>query len=272
MLRKTPRTGTPCIERPSTPITLLGQEPLGWACLLALTLGGFYGAMPNIGLLLPVGVLLSALFATKDKLLLRAVDWAVLALALLDVPSVVFSQYRANSSGASAIILTSALVYLAVRLTIQTAAQVAAFCGILGLSEAALSIFGLGQFHANETALADAGLTDLVAFRSRLILPPANWVLGEWFTLLLLTLPFSCAPSAYFWRSGKRWFAAISLCAPLLIAAALTLSCWHAVFGSMVVFCAAVCAAMMLSRIISVRTAGGGRFAGADLQAETSTS
>ena len=27
MLRKTPRTGTPCIERPSTPITLLGQEP-----------------------------------------------------------------------------------------------------------------------------------------------------------------------------------------------------------------------------------------------------
>src|ERR1019366_3295560 len=27
VLRKTPRTGTPCIERPSTPITLLGQEP-----------------------------------------------------------------------------------------------------------------------------------------------------------------------------------------------------------------------------------------------------
>src|ERR1019366_8881197 len=31
-----PRTGTPCIERPSTPITLLGQEPhferLPWPC------------------------------------------------------------------------------------------------------------------------------------------------------------------------------------------------------------------------------------------------
>ncbi len=74
----------------------------------------------------------------------------------------------------------------------QSNLQAASFSGLLGLGGGWLALSGLSQFHENANRLGAVGLTDLVAFRSRLITPPSPWIPGEWFTLLLLMLPFAC--------------------------------------------------------------------------------
>jgi hypothetical protein len=109
----------------------------------------------------------------------RAADWCVLAIAASELPSLLFSQYRANSVRTAWGILVAALVYYAVRLAVRRGTVAALLSGLLGLGGAWLALTGLGQFQAQVRELADVGLTDLVAFRSRLMSPPGQWVLGE---------------------------------------------------------------------------------------------
>jgi hypothetical protein len=135
---------------------------------------------------------------------MRSLDWCALAIAAAEIPSLIFSQYRANSIRTSWAVLISVLVYYAVRLTIKTAPQVALLSGLLGLGGAWLALTGLGQFQTHASELAGAGLTDLVAFRSRLMTPPAPWVLGEWLTVLLMALPFACALPAWLWQTRRN--------------------------------------------------------------------
>jgi hypothetical protein len=148
------------------------------------------------------------------------------------------------------------LVYYAVRLVIGTAPQAALLSGLLGLGGAWLALTGLGQFQSHVSELAGAGLTDLVAFRSRLMTPPAPWVLGEWLTVLLLALPFACALPVWLWQTRRNWLAAIALAPPVAIAATLSLSCSRAVFWSMVLFCFVACAFMAAGRIVRLKSAG----------------
>ena len=74
-----------------------------------------------------------------------------------------------------------------------------------------------------------------MAFRWRLIVPPAPWVAGEWFTLLLLTLPFALAVIAFCLLRWRRGLALMAAAVPIPIIAALLLSCSRAVFWAVVV-------------------------------------
>ena len=49
---------------------------------------------------------------------MRTADWAALALLAFEVPSILFSQYRANSIRASEVVALSVLVYFALRLLV----------------------------------------------------------------------------------------------------------------------------------------------------------
>ena len=139
---------------------------------------------------------------------MRAVDWSVLLLAAFEIPSLLFSQYRANSIRATIAIGIFALAYCTVRLAIRSSLQVAVFSGLLGLGGGYLASSGLSQFHENANRLGAVGLTNLVAFRSRLISPPSPWIPGEWFTLLLLALSFACVVPVYLWQKQRKGLAA----------------------------------------------------------------
>ena len=102
-------------------------------------------------------------------------------------------------------------------------------------------------------AWARQGFTNLVAFRSRLISPPSPWIPGEWFTLLLLALPFACVTPLYLWQKQRKWLAAVALVVPVLITATLSLSMSRAVFWSVVVFCFLFCAFLLAGRLLTLR-------------------
>ncbi len=182
-------------------------------------------------------------------------DWAVLALLAFEVPSLLFSQYRANSVGASEMVALSVLAYFALRLLMRMPLRAAWLAALVGIGGSWLALSGIHQFVAGAQQLSAVGLTDLLAFRARLIHPISAWVPGECFTALLLTLPFACATGAYAWR--RRWFglAILALFPAAAIAAALLLSLSRAVFWSTIVFFVLVCGLMAAYRVVALRTA-----------------
>ncbi len=204
----------------------------------------------------------------------RPVDWAVFALLAFELPSLRFSQDRANSIGAAEVVALSILVYFAVRVLLRVPIGAAWFAALVGFAGAWLAITGIHQFAESAQQLAVAGLTDLVAFRSRLIHPISNWVPGESFTALLLALPFACAAAAYAWFRGSpvsesRPFgklragsgaprvlvALLALVPAAAIVAALFLSLSRAAFWSTVFFFVVACALMAAYRVVTLRTA-----------------
>ena len=80
-------------------------------------------------------------------------------------------------------------------------------------------------------------------------------MVGEWLTIPLLALPFACSLAVYLWQSGRLRLAALACAPPLVIAAALSLSCSRAVFWSMVLFCFALGAGLAGFRVIRIRAA-----------------
>lgn len=182
-------------------------------------------------------------------------DWAALSLLAFEVPSLLFSQYRANSIGTSEAVAFSVLVYLALRLLMRAPLTTAWLAALVGTGGAWLACVGIHQFALRSRQLTAIGLTDFVAFRSRLIAPVPGWVPGECFTVLLLTLPFACASGVYAWRRGKHGVAVPSLLATVLILAVLVLSLSRAVFWSTIFFFFVVCGLMAAYRVVPIRTA-----------------
>jgi len=134
---------------------------------------------------------------------MRTIDWAALAVFAFEAPSLLFSQYRANSVSAAEAIGVAVLAYFVIRLAIHTRPRAAWLAALLGVGGAGLAFSGLRQFATGEEPLAEVGLTELVAFRSRLVHPIHGWVPGECFTLFRLALPFACAAAAYLRRNGS---------------------------------------------------------------------
>ena len=223
---------------------------LAWVGILAGLLAGMYSSVASITLWFAAILLAAILLLPTKSIRMRVVDWSVLLLAAFEIPSLLFSQYRANSVRATVAIAIFALIYCATRLAIRTGLQVAFFSGLLGLGGGYLASSGVSQFHENANRLGAAGLTNLVAFRSRLITPPSPWIPGEWFTLLLLALPFACVAPVYLWQKQRKWLAAAALVVPLLITAAICLSLSRGVFWSAVVFCFLLCAFLLASRAV----------------------
>jgi hypothetical protein len=70
---------------------------LGWACIFAGLVAGLYLGIANFSLWFSVFVLVAlVLLGTKD-LRMRAVDWSALLICIFEIPSLLFSQSRANS-------------------------------------------------------------------------------------------------------------------------------------------------------------------------------
>ena len=191
-----------------------------------------------------------ALLVLKD-VSMRAVDWLLLLVLAYEVPSVLFSQYRANSIRVTQSILIAALVFFCVRLTIRKPFQVVFVSTILGIGTACLGASGIRQFILNSKILHTAGFADLLPFRARLITPP--WLLGSWLTLLVLGLPFSFALPIWLWGHKQKWPATVAVLSPTCIVCALCFSLSRAVFWSTVVFCLAWCSLMVWTRIAPVR-------------------
>jgi O-antigen ligase len=230
--------------------------PIGWACVLSGLVAGTYFGSPKSELFLSFAVLAGIWLFALARAQMRAVDWCMLLVGVYEVPALLFSQYRANGVSTTRSIALGVLLYFAVRLTIRMRIQVAFLGGVFGLGGAGLATLALFQFAHNSRHLSDAGLNNLLAFRSRLVSPPPPWIPGEWFTLILLALPFACASPVYLWRSARNWLAAVSLIPVLLIASALTLSLSRAVFSSTCLFFVAACSLMFLFRVVRFRVVG----------------
>lgn len=185
----------------------------------------------------------------------RAVDWAALALLAFEVPSILFSHYRANSVGASEVAALSVLMYFAMRLLVRAPLRAAWLAALVGVGGAWLASKGINQFANGAGQLAAVGLTDLVAFRARLLEPIFGWVPGECFTALLLTLPFACAAGVYAWRKGRSGLAVLALLPAAPIAAALLLSLSRAVFWSTILFFVTAWGLIAAYRVVALRTA-----------------
>ena len=190
---------------------------------------------------------------------MRAVDWAALALLAFEIPSLLFSQVRANSVRATEAVALSVLTYMVLRLLMRAPLRAAWLAALLGLGGAWLAIAGIMEFAKGSELLAAVGLTDFVAFRSRFIHPIGGWVPGECFTVFLLALPFACAAAAYLWRidvrRGRPGKAALALLPAAPIVASLFLSLSRAVFWSTILFFFIVCALMAAYKVVTLRAA-----------------
>jgi O-antigen ligase len=224
-----------------------------YAVLLAAGIGGLYWLPANVGIWLAVLSLLGIIFLEKERTRIQAIDCWVILIAAYEFASLAFSQYAANGVFALRNIVLALCVYFTLRLTVRTLDQASCLSGVLGLGGAALSVSGIHQFAANVGRLRGVGLTSLVAFRFRLITPPAPWVQGEWFTALLLALPFAFAFPVYLWWTNRRLGAVAALLPPALILILLTLSLSRAVFWSAIVFLISGCALMIWCRITTFR-------------------
>lgn len=96
---------------------------------------------------------------------LRTADWAALALLAFEVPSILFSQYRANSIGASEVVALSVLAYFALRLLVRVSPRAphrpvfwtAGLAALVGLGGAWLATSGIFEFATGAEQLATVG-------------------------------------------------------------------------------------------------------------------
>jgi O-antigen ligase len=222
------------------------------AALVGL-LTALYFALPRIELWF-IGFLFVGLpFYKVDELHMEPQDWSVLLIAAVELTSFMFSQYRSNSVRTAVAIGLAATAFFAVRITIRTRQQIALLCLALALGGLCIGLSTIHQFVQSASVLREAGLQNLLAFRSRLVLAPSHWVTGEWFTLLLLTLPFTCALQLFSWSRVRTWTTAFCLIVALVISAALMLSLSRSIFGSFITFCVSACALIVLGNIVTLR-------------------
>jgi len=209
--------------------------------------------MPSAVLWFTIMTIVAALCADPDNLRLRSADLAVALTSAFEICSYVSSQYRANSVGGVAIVTAACLGYFFVRVTLGELRQVAAVAGLVGVGGAWLGARGIGQFLERSERLREAGLPDLIAFRATLMAPPAPWVPGEWFTLVLLTLCFALSFSVYLWLTHETLVAVCTLLLPAVLVTTLVLSLSRAAFGSVVLLCCTIPLLMIVYRVIPAR-------------------
>jgi O-antigen ligase len=196
-------------------------------------------------------LLVATIVVSKVATRMRALDWAVTSVGVYEIASLFVSTYRANSIWYAEIVVIAVLMYLVVRLAIAADWQALIVAGLIGAGGAYLAWTALIDFHSHLSALRDVGLTGIVAFRSRLI-APESYVLGEWLTILLLTLPFACVLALWLWSKGKtRWAAAAGVLAASIVAA-LCLSCSRAVFWSVMLLCVLAPGLAALCRLLPI--------------------
>ena len=185
-------------------------------------------------------------------------DWALIAALLFEIPSLLLSQYPANSLHTAQSIGLAVLCYLLIRFMVVSSLRATAVCFAIGFGGAVASCFAAYQFLVEAMRLEDLGFKELVAFRSRLVHSMSGWVPGECFTVLLLALPFACGTAMYVHkrypvRGGMS--AGIAALPAILIVGGLVLSLSRAVFWSTAVFVVVGCSLMALYRVVTFKGA-----------------
>jgi hypothetical protein len=224
------------------------------AAAIPIFVGFAYYGKANAVLLL-CSVLLAVCAFVAPRFRPRSLDWAIALVGAYELLSVALSQYRTNSLWAARTVCAAILIYFLMRAATQTINELLLVAAAAGCGGVALAGFALTQFNRHFRELQTSGLSDAVAFRYRLIAPPPPWVLGEWFTLLFLTLPLMCAVAVFFGQTERRKLAAVWIFPGLSIAAALGLSCSRAVLWGVGVFIVVLFSIMAFYHVVRVRTA-----------------
>jgi len=221
------------------------------AILVGLLTASYFG-LPRLELCVVGLLFVNLLFLKHNETHMHALDWSVLLIVAVELLSFMFSQYQANSIRTAVAVTLAAATFFAVRIAIRTKQQMALLCLALTLGGLCIALSTIHQFAESASVLRGVGLHNLLAFRSQLVLAPSRWVTGEWFTLLMLTLPFACA--LQFLSSPLAWATPFSLIPALVISAALMLSLSRSIFWSTIIFCFSACGLMAFSHVFSLRT------------------
>lgn len=192
---------------PHPPVSLMyvGRQA-GSVVILTSAIAALYLELPKVELFV-MAIMLAALlpYLTSSSVLMRPCDWNLVLLLASEVPSLLFSQDRANSIRTTEAIIIAVAVFFAIRVAVRSAWQVACLSALLALAGCCIALPEMAEFHRSAVALSQGGFSTLVAFRSNLITPRAHWTVTEWFTIDLLLLPFAAAIPAYFWKKNKLW-------------------------------------------------------------------
>ena len=227
-------------------------QAVGVAGLLVAAYFHFLGVV----LVGSIALLVVTITVSKVSDRMRGLDWAVVSVGAYEITSFFLTTYSANSIWYAETIVLAVLMYLVVRLAIEAAWQGLATAGLIGGGGAYLAWTGVIEFGSRVSALRNVGLTGIVAFRSRLI-TPESYVLGEWLTILLLTLPFACALPLWLWSRGRTRWAIAACLVPVSTVAELCLSCSRSVFWGVVLFFLLTSALVVIYRLASVKFALG---------------
>jgi hypothetical protein len=224
-------------ERFSKATSLAQPAVLGSAVILA------YLEWHFLGLLLIVAVAMTA-FALRRRPApdLRPLDLAIVLVLAYEVPSMAASTYPANGWPFLDNILSAALVYFCVRTFVPSHTQLALVAWIVTGLGVVLSLRGLRNFVSGLRLEAAAGFLGIAPFRERLNPGPPAYIAGEWYTILLLTVPFALILVCDSMRNRHWVVRVLAVCAFLTIGAELMATCSRAVlwalFGGLSVFCA----------------------------------
>jgi hypothetical protein len=200
-------------------------------------------------------VALAVVALLAEKVRPRLPDFGILLALVYEIASLAMSRYAANGLPYGKILCCAAVCYFLVRLSARTAPRVATVSALVAAGGVGLAWFALTQAGERIPEMQANGFSDVVAFRWRLIAPPAPWVAGEWFTLLLLTLPFALAAMAFCWLRGRRGLSAVAAVVAIPILAALLLSCSRAVFWAVIVLIVTAAGLAALYKVIPARAA-----------------
>jgi O-antigen ligase len=189
---------------------------------------------------------------------LGLLDWSLLLTLVAEAANVFASRYPAAGVSPARVLTEAVVFYFLARLTLYTKHGRWITLVLISVGGLALGWFAGTQFNEHFRELQANGFSSTVAFRYGLILPPSPWVLGEWFTLVLMTLPFAFGAVLSLWLTGRRKLAAVSLLLTSATAAALALSCSRAVFWGVVLFFVGVFVVGAVYRVFPIRAAAVG--------------
>lgn len=225
-----------------------------WPWILAMVAAGLYANSPSVDIGLITLCIAGIILFVPRKSRIRAVDWSLLLILGFECISVIFSYYGPNGVAGFRSIGIGVLLFWAIRLTLLRNSSIAAcFSVVVGFGGTLLALKSLRDFAAETAHLANAGLSNLLAFRARLIAPPPTWTPGEWFTTILLALPFAWAVPTYLWGREKRRPAILFILPPLILTSALIASLSRGVFWSTVLFYCSACVLLVVSQVVSIR-------------------
>ncbi len=200
-------------------------------------------------------VVCAAIASRRNASPLHMVDWAVLLVLVYELPSLMLSSYPANGVRLAKTLLAAELFYFLGRVAVRNRSHVPGVVGVGALGASALACSAVLPFGDRVALLHAAGFAEIVAFRARLVGTAESWVLGEWFTLLLLGMSFAAGVPAVLCACGRRVWAAGLVVVPLLVASGLFLSCSRSVFWALIVFAVAGAGTAAVYRVVRARTA-----------------